>query len=129
AGCGAGAPEPKTPPAPKASQPKKRVTMITPSRLVPEVDTKSLGPWFIEPGLSKYVLGGLRIVVRDDGGVERANQRFPAGLIQPLPLPDRLGGGYLFYQSDSQGTRIWRAPGWTDDLEPLATLGPAVEQI
>lgn len=128
-GCGAAAPEARTPEGKAAAKTAAPVTMITPSRLVPELDTDHLASWFSEPGVEKYLLSGMRILVRDDGSIERGSERFPSGSIQALPLPDRLGSGYVFYQSDSQGTRIWRAKGWVDPLEPLAFLGPSTQEI
>ncbi len=108
---------------------KALVTVVTPSRLIPEIDPEDTEPWFSDEGQSKYLLGGLRIIRHASGKVERSNERFPSGSVKALSLPARLGSGYLFYQSDSQGTRLWRAKEWAGKLTPLAHLGPAAAEL
>jgi hypothetical protein len=96
--------------------------------LVPEIDVEE-DPWFREEGRSKYLVGGLRIVRDDSGAVERADQRFPSGSVQAMTLPERFGGGYLFYQADTQGTRVWRSQDWTSKLVPLSTIGMSATEM
>jgi hypothetical protein len=103
--------------------------MITPSRLVPELDTKEIDPWYREEGLDKLLVAGLRIVAYEDGRIDRADERFPNGAVQAVPLPERLGGGYVFYQSDGQGTRLWRAESWTGRLTALSNVDPTVAEV
>jgi len=103
--------------------------MVTPSRLIPEIDPEEREPWFSDQGQSKYLLGGLRILRHASGQVERSDERFPSGTVKALALPPRLGSGYVFYQADSQGTRLWRAAQWVGKLEPLAHLGPAAAEL
>jgi hypothetical protein len=105
------------------------VAMVTPSRLVPEVDRDNAEAWYEEEGRAHYLLAGMRIVVHDDGRVERAQERFPAGDVEALELPERLGSGYLFYQSQATGTRLWRARRWIGKLRPLAHLGPSTSEV
>jgi hypothetical protein len=127
AACGGNTPSGPT--EPKAIKADKVVKMVTPSRLVPEIDSNGVAAWFDERGRAKHLLAGLRMVVHDDGHVVRANERFPSGAVTALPLPMRLGGGYAFYQSDSQGTRLWRADTWTAKLKPLSYIGPATDEL
>jgi hypothetical protein len=102
--------------------------MITPSALVPVLD-KSLEAWFTEPGGEQHLIGGLRIVVHEGGRIERAAERFASSAVQALPLPERLGGGFVFYQADSQGTRLWRSTEWTGPLSPLTFIGPTASEV
>ncbi len=126
-GCGGVSTTPGAPAA--AVSDGKGVAMVTPSRLVPEIDERNISPWMVEPGRTRHLLSGLRIVVHEDGLVERADERFPNGLVEAVPLPERLGGGFLFYQSDSQGTRLWRADSWTGKLRPLSYIGPSTTEV
>ncbi len=126
--CGA-SPSAPTKVAPKGGDSGEPVAMLTPSRLVPELDAHEIEPEFREEGVDKILIAGLRILAFDDGRVERAEQRFPPGVVQAVPLPERLGGGYLFYQTDSQGTRIWRAPTWTGRLTGLLNIDPTTAEV
>jgi hypothetical protein len=66
-GCGGAVSAPAAPATAKAAAPAK---MVTPARLIPEVDGSHLEPWFSEQGRDKHLLAGLRIVVHDGGRVE-----------------------------------------------------------
>jgi len=103
--------------------------MVTPSWLIPELERRGLRPSSEGPGTNRYLLGGLRVVVHDDGRVDRAAQRFPSGSVESVVMPDRFGGGFLFYQVDTRGTRTWRAEDWTASLEPLAYIAPKANEI
>ncbi|MBW2454946.1 MAG: hypothetical protein JRI68_10560 [Deltaproteobacteria bacterium] len=129
--CGSPATTPATPSAGASAKRGKTtiVDMVTPSRLIPEIDPDEIEPWLSDQGQSKYLLGGLRIIRHAGGKVERSDERFPSGSVKALSLPARLGSGYLFYQSDSQGTRLWRAQEWVGKLTPLAHLGPAAAEL
>lgn len=124
-----------TPPSAPAKAPSKGATngkpvaMLTPSRLIPELDARETDPQFSEEGVDKILIAGLRILAFDDGRIERAEQRFPAGVVESVRLPERLGGGYLFYQTDSQGTRMWRAPSWTGRLAGLLNIDPTTAEV
>src|SRR5205807_1131554 len=87
--------------------------MIKGGQLVPEIDDAAWQPRFRQRGVALYLLGGLRVAGHDDGRIERAQDRFGAGAIDVIELPERLGGGYLFYLSDGRTTKLWRADGWT----------------
>lgn len=125
-GCGGPA---TTAQPPKPTAPVALIEMISPSVLVPEIAGETMMPWRRDHARSLYLLGGLRVVVSDDGSVERASQRFPSGDVEALELPARFGGGFLFYQADSTGTRLWRAAGWKQTMEPLAFLAPEAQEI
>jgi len=104
--------------------------MVTPSRLVPEIDADATEPSYEEEGRVKYLLGGtLRVIRYENGAVERADERFPQGGVRAIELPERFGGGYLFYQADNQGTRLWRASEWTGRLFPLANTGQMATDV
>ncbi len=129
AGCGAGPKGPgQTPRAPTAKS-KKLVKMVTPARLIPEIDSDQLASSFSEPGVEKYLVAGMRFVIYDDGRVVRANQRFPRGDIQALALPTRLGGGFAFYGANSHRTPLWRAQSWTAELKPLMLHEQAITEV
>ena len=123
------APTPLAVPAAAKGAATKTVSMLTPSRLVPELDVRDVEPQFSEEGVDKILIAGLRILAFDDGRIERAEQRFPVGVVESVPLPERLGGGYLFYQTDSQGTRVWRAPSWTGRLTGLLNVDPTTAEV
>ncbi|MBN4050341.1 hypothetical protein JYT28_01145 [Desulfobulbus sp. AH-315-M07] len=114
---------------PKRAASVTLVEKISPSLLVPEIAGDTIDPWRRDHARSLYLLGGLRVVVGDDGSVDRASQRFPSGDVKALELPPRFGGGFMFYQVDSQGTRMWRAPGWKQHMDPLAFFAPEAHTI
>ncbi len=103
--------------------------MVTPSWLIPELERRALRPWSDDPEQNRYLLGGLRVVVHGDGRVDRAAERFPSGGVEAIPMPERFGGGFLFYQVDSRGTRSWRAEDWTAVLKPLSYISPQAREI
>ncbi|MCC6522496.1 MAG: hypothetical protein IT373_07530 [Polyangiaceae bacterium] len=105
------------------------VTMRTPSELVPDLDFAAQEAWQVDRDERRYLLAGMRVRVRPNGVVARAGDRFPPGSVSALELPERLGGGYLFYLSDGNGTRLWRAPTWVAPLEPLAALAAATDEV
>ena len=83
--CGA-SPSAPTKVAPKGGDSGEPVAMLTPSRLVPELDAHEIEPEFREEGVDKILIAGLRILAFDDGRVERAEQRFPPGVVQACLL-------------------------------------------
>lgn len=130
AGCGPATPEP----APASGKSKKsakttKIAMVTPSRLIPELAASNVDAHFEEEGRSKYLLGGLRLLRYDNGHVERANERFGAGDVKVQTLPPRLGGGYVFYQTDAQGTRLWRSSDWVGKLVGMTHIGPVAKEL
>ncbi len=71
----------------------------------------------------------MRMVARDDGGIERASELLPRGSVSAVALPSRLGGGYLFYANTGIGAQIWRASDWLAKLKPLVQLGAVVDAV
>ncbi|MBW2528743.1 MAG: hypothetical protein JRI23_31500, partial [Deltaproteobacteria bacterium] len=131
AGCGGGAPPKVAKPSALRTEaaPAKLVRRITPSRLVPEVQNEVGDDGHHEQGPRLLLVNGIRIAAHPDGRVERADQRFEGGAVRWLRLPPRLGRGFLFFQADSQGTRLWRADDWTGALDPLAQLGATADEV
>jgi len=115
--------------APESTPFATETDMVVPARLLPDIDTSELTPWKRDAARSLFLVGGLRVIVHDDGNVERANERFPSGDVHALAVPQRLGGGFLFFQSDSQGTRLWRARGWKQPLVPLASYAAEAQSV
>ena len=103
--------------------------LVTPARLVPDIDADEVAPGFVEAGARLYLLGGVRARVLDDGRVERAVERFGSAAVTAQALPERLLGGWLFHVSDSRGTRLWRADTFTGSLRPLAAIARPSEEI
>jgi hypothetical protein len=74
-------------------------------------------------GTRRFIALGMRVVERSDGRIQRAADLLPAANpARSVLLPERLGGGYLFYTAGPNGTLLWRADDWTSKLEPLGRL-------
>jgi hypothetical protein len=82
-----------------------------------------------EDGRHLLLVGGTRWVDHADGSIERAEQAFSEDNARAVALPERLGGGYVFYADRGHATLIWRANDWTARLEPLAQVDPPVRAI
>ncbi len=81
-------------------------------------------------GSQRLIAYGLRILSRPGGTVELAREYLPvARSVQALELPQRLGGGFLFYVQASSSTLFFRAPTFTGELEPFARLDFEAEQV
>jgi hypothetical protein len=80
---------------------------------------------------SRYLVSfGLRMVERPDGSLELAPDFFPATRgVNAVPLPERFGGGYVFYSQSSGSTLLWKAASWTTRLVPLAQLDGEVSRL
>jgi hypothetical protein len=104
---------------------------ITPARVIALPDVSVATASFAdEDGSLRLIVQGMRIRERVDGSLERARQLLPAGRqIRTLELPERLGGGTLFYTDASGASQVWRAKSWAGELEPLANLDADVEAI
>jgi hypothetical protein len=104
--------------------------VVTPARIVAVPDGAAT---FVETdpdGATRFIARGMRVLSRPDGSLERGRQLFPIGRqVRAQRLPERLGGGFLFFASASSSTHIWRAATWTGDLTPLANLDFDVERI
>ncbi|MGC4090237.1 MAG: hypothetical protein QM756_20630 [Polyangiaceae bacterium] len=63
--------------------------------------------------------GGMhREVVHVDGSVERSRTHSSDMLLGGVPVPARMGGGFLFWNSDA----LFRAPSWIGELTPITRL-------
>lgn len=101
----------------------------------PRLFPPTRGPGVLEAGLgrdgSRQLLAlGLRMVHRPDGTLEVSDELLPAARsARFLELPPRLGGGYLFWIVSSSATLLYRAPGWVDQLLPVAQLDFEVDRV
>lgn len=144
AGCG-GAPPPAAAPAakgtaapsasasaaakaPKSMDPPGVVGMVSGAFLVPELMPER-GVFMREEGHKKMLVDRMRLVVHEDGSIERAAELLPSSYAAATALPSRLGGGYLFHASSGGATQLWRTATWLGKLEPLTQISPAAEEI
>lgn len=102
--------------------------MISPSHLVPDIRTER-GVVAYESGARRVLVDRMRIVLYDDGTVERAAELLPIGTVHAVPLPSRLGGGFVFHASSGGATQIWRASSWLGKLTPLVQFGSLATDI
>ncbi len=145
-GCG-GAPPPATAPAakgaasatpsasgtaaakaPKSMDPPGVVGMVAGSFLVPELMPEK-GVFLREEGHKKMLVDRMRLIVHEDGSIERATELLPNTYASATALPSRLGGGFLFHSSGGGSTQLWRASSWLGKLEPLTQVSPVAEEI
>lgn len=98
--------------------PKAVVSMVSPSRLVPDL-RNDRGVIAYESGARRALVDRMRVIMYDDGTVERAAELLPVGMVHAVPLPSRLGGGFVFHSSSGGATQIWRASSWLGTLKPL----------
>lgn len=122
----------ETPPRPatseRAAQPLAAVPRV---RLFPPTGGAEAQVFSVDrDGSRRLIVHGLRVIERQDGSIEVADEFLPASrTAQALELPARLGGGFLFYVHASNATLIWRADTWTGRLLPLAQLDFEVERV
>jgi hypothetical protein len=64
------------------------------------------------------VVGVERIRVRADGAVEFAAPVSQGMLMGGVPIPERLGGGFLFWSMHG----LYRTPTFTGELQPVTSL-------
>lgn len=85
----------------------------------------------VEPdGSRRYVAQGLRVVERPDGSLDAAETWLPSARnLRAVPLPPRLGGGFLFVAATGGSTLLYSAPSWTGALKPVVRLDGEVEQV
>src|SRR6185295_9794833 len=119
------APGPRPPPP---STGRLRATgFVTPSRLLPDL-VGDRGVVGVEDGHRRVLVDRMRLIAHEDGTLERAAELLPPGKVDSVPLPTRLGGGYLFFATSGAGTQIWRAPGWLGKLNPFFFNGTAATE-
>ncbi|HEY3816512.1 MAG TPA: hypothetical protein VGL81_05040 [Polyangiaceae bacterium] len=71
------------------------------------------------------IVAGLRVVTWPDGSISAAVERLPGAPSTAVPVPERMGGGYLF----AIDARLWRADSWLGRTEPLVTLAGPIAQL
>jgi hypothetical protein len=72
----------------------------------------------------------LRVIERPDGSLEAAETWLPiARNLRAVPLPPRLGGGFLFVAATGGSTLVFSASSWTGALKPVVRLEGEVEQV
>jgi hypothetical protein len=104
---------------------------VGPARLFPPAGRSDVTGEEMDPdGSRRYVAQGLRIVERPDGSLEAAETWLPvARNLRTVPLPQRLGGGFLFVAATGGSTLLYTAASWTGALKPLVRLEGDVEQV
>ena len=81
-------------------------------------------------GSRRFIAQGVRLIERPGGALEASDQFLPGSrVLEPVELPARLGGGYVFGVNAGSEGLLWRAAGWTAPLEPLARLDGEIERI
>jgi hypothetical protein len=98
-------------------------SFITPARWFASVTSTDATGYGTSRGGGKLVIvQGLRMQQAPDGSLERAAEFLPStDAIAAVELPERFGGGYLYYVPGEE-TPLWRASAWTGKLVPLATV-------
>ncbi len=95
------------------------------SRAIPETvdDDKSLGA---EPGGGvRLIVAGMRVVSMPSGAILTSPDRLPGAPTSTIPLPARLGGGFLF----QIGTTLWRSERWLGAIGPLYTAQGSISRV
>src|SRR5262249_11870517 len=97
------------------------IAILKGPRLLPDIVSQR-GLIAREDGYRRMLVDRMRIIAREDGSLERATELLPMGIVAPVELPTRLGGGFLFYGKGNAATQIWRATSWLAKLEPVVQL-------
>ncbi len=95
------------------------------ARLAPESidEDKTFG---VEPGGGlRAIAAGVRVVGMPNGAVMVAGDRLPVAPAITTPLPDRLGGGFLFVL----GSTVWRAERWLAPARPIYASPVAIARV
>ncbi|HEX2872607.1 MAG TPA: hypothetical protein VHP33_15160, partial [Polyangiaceae bacterium] len=121
---------------PQAPSSARAVAFAAPSkaaapRLFPPLrGTGALEASVAHDGSRRLLAYGLRVVEHLDGSLDVGDELLPAARgARYLELPERLGGGFLFWIISSSGTLLYRSASWTDTLRPLAQLDFEVERL
>ncbi len=104
---------------------------VAPATLFASTEAASLSVSRLEPdGRRLMVSHGMRMIQHRDGSIERARELLPSKeTVQITALPQRLGGGYLFYLTSSSATMVWSAAEFTGKLKPLANVDFGIDGI
>ncbi|MES1184129.1 MAG: hypothetical protein ABUL60_09955 [Myxococcales bacterium] len=122
------------PQAPSTAQ-AVAVTSVPKAAPAPRLFPPTHGPGATEAGVehdgSRRLLAfGLRVLEHPDGSLDVGDELLPAARgARFLELPERLGGGFLFWILSSNGTLLYRSASWTAALQPLAQLDFEVERL
>ncbi|MDI1434071.1 hypothetical protein [Polyangium sorediatum] len=116
------------PAANPAAVPEKLVSMVSPSRLLPDV-RGDRGFVAYEAGARRVLVDRMRLIVYEDGTTERANELLPLGHVNAVALPSRLGGGFVFHATSGGGTQLWRASSWLGKLRPLVQFSSTTSDV
>lgn len=135
--CGARPTEPTAPSSASkgaargSSRTAENAKVLGPARLFPPAGRSDVTGEEIDPdGSRRYVAQGLRVIERPDGSLEAAETWLPiARNLRAVPLPPRLGAGFLFVAATSGSTHVWSAPSWTGALKPVVRLDGEIEQV
>ena len=102
-----------------------------PPQLVPPLSGGSVNVSETASDGSRYLVShGLRVVEHPDGSLELAAEFFPATRgVSAVALPERFGGGFVFYSHSSGSTLLWKAASWTGALVPLAQVDGEVSRL
>jgi hypothetical protein len=73
----------------------------------------------------RVIMAGLRVVTSAKGAILAAEDRLPQAPTSTTPLPERLGGGFLFVL----GSTIWRADRWLGPAKPIFSLSSAIQSV
>ncbi len=117
-------------PSKEKTKTKKAPRWVTPARMVvlPEGREASFQDRDVDGSL-RIIAYGLRMLEHPDGSIEVAEQTIPDRLnVKPLPLPPRLGGGFIFYSSGSRSL-FWTSKTWLGELKPAASFSADINWI
>ncbi|MEO8873992.1 MAG: hypothetical protein ABI461_00265, partial [Polyangiaceae bacterium] len=101
------------------------------AHLVPQVvgEGSATATWNlpVEPGGGIRTLqSGVRLVNLSDGAVMSADEAFVATPKTVVPVPDRMGGGFLYLLGSST---VWRSDRWLGHARPLFESGEPLNDI
>ena len=95
------------------------------ARLFPGALDEAHG-WGIEPGGGvRAIVAGVRFISMPNGAMLVAGDRLAATPSSVVPLPERMGGGFLF----GIGPHLWRADRWLGPARALFTSSVPVSQV
>ncbi|HEX9295913.1 MAG TPA: hypothetical protein VF881_08755, partial [Polyangiaceae bacterium] len=113
-----------------SADPARAHGTIGPGRVVPDVIPSATNLIDVLPdGSRRLIVAGIRVIDHPDGSIERAREILPSGTPKVVQLPNRVGGGLLFYIVNGGSTQLWRAKEWLDKLTPVAEVWGAVADI
>ena len=131
ASCARAVSAPPSAPARSAALPSAATARHDEPRLFPPTQGPGTSLAGVDRDGSRRLLAfGLRVVEHPDGALEVGDELLPAARsARFLELPERLGGGFLFWIVTSSATLLYRAPSWTAKLEPVVQLDFEVERF